>query len=250
MTELKRNLKLVIAYNGMRYHGWQRQAPGIDTVQGRVETAAIAVLKHPLHVHGASRTDSGVHAEGQVANIRTANTSIPFEGLRLAMNSRLPKDILIRSVEAVPMTFDASSSAVSKTYRYRINLGRDRLPHLAGQVYHYWQPLDIDVMRAAAQRLVGTHDFRGLANSGDRRENTVRTIFRCDLETTDIGLDIFVHGDGFLYNMVRIIVGTLLSAGRGKFGPEHIDYLLESGDRHQAGKTISPDGLTLMQLFY
>ncbi len=245
-----RNLKLVIAYNGAAYHGWQRQARGVDTVQLRVEAAAARVLKRPLHVHGASRTDSGVHAAGQVANIRTTNLAIPPTGMRKAMNSRLPDDIVIRSITEAPADFNSSRSATGKTYRYRIYVGPDRPVHLAGQVYRFWQPLNIDAMRDAAGRLVGKHDFAGFTTSGDQRANTVRTIFRCDLAEMDDEIHITVQGDGFLYNMVRNIVGTLVEVGRGRWPAERIDKILQSRDRGDAGRTAPPDGLTLMCVHY
>ena len=251
MDEKLRNLKLVIAYNGAMYKGWQRQADGIDTVQLRVETAAKLVLRHPLHVHGCSRTDSGVHAEGQVANICTPN-NIPTVGMRKAMNSRLPKDIAICSVCEVPMSFNSSLSAVGKTYRYRIYTGPTRPVHLAGQVYSYPRPLDVDVMREAAKRLVGEHDFRGFASSADNRQITVRKIFSCHVAPNHEGneIHITISGNGFLYNMVRNVVGTLVDIGRGRWDPHQIDKIIKNRNRQDAGPTTPPDGLTLMCVHY
>ncbi len=245
-----RNLKLVIAYNGAAYHGWQRQANGVDTVQLRVESAAVRVLEHPLHVHGASRTDAGVHAVGQVANIRTTNLAIPLTGMRKAINSRLPDNIVIRSISEAAADFNSSRSATGKTYRYRIHVGPGRPVHLAGQVYHYWRQLDIDAMRDAAGRLVGKHDFAGFARSGDKRDNTVRTIFRCDLAEMDDEIHVAVQGDGFLYNMVRNIVGTLVEIGRSRWPADRIDKILQTRNRGDAGRTAPPDGLTLMCVHY
>jgi len=247
MDDKNRNLKLVIAYNGAMYRGWQRQADGIDTVQLRVEMAAKHVLKHPLHVHGCSRTDSGVHAEGQVANIYTSS-NIPTVGMRKALNSRLPKDIAIRSVCDVPMNFNSSLSAVGKTYRYRLYTGPNRPVHLAGQVYDCWRSLNVDVMRTAARKLVGEHDFRGFASSADKRQITVRKIFGCHVAPTSQGneIHITISGNGFLYNMVRNVVGTLIDIGRNRWSPDHIDEIIKTRDRTQAGPTTPPDGLTLM----
>ncbi|MCK5114015.1 MAG: tRNA pseudouridine(38-40) synthase TruA [Phycisphaerae bacterium] len=251
MDDKNRKLKLVIAYNGAMYRGWQRQADGIDTVQLRVETAAKYVLRHPLHVHGCSRTDSGVHAEGQVAHIRTSS-SIPVVGMRKAMNSRLPKDIVIRSVCDVPMSFNSSLSAVGKTYRYRIHMGPGRPVHLAGQVYCHWKSLDTDAMSVAACKLVGEHDFRGFASSADKRQITVRKIFSCHVAPIEHENEIHVtiSGNGFLYNMVRNIVGTLIDVGRGRWAPTQIDKIIETRDRDIAGPTTPPDGLTLMCVNY
>lgn len=245
-----RNIKLVVAYDGTAYHGWQRQAAGIDTVQERVEQAAIHVLGHPLNVGGASRTDAGVHAEGQVANVRTSNVAIPLIGLRRAMNSRLPGDIVIRSAVEAPDDFDPSTSAIGKTYRYRICVSPCRPATLSRQVCHYWRPLEIEPMRQAAARVVGQHDFRGFATSQEQRENTVRTVFRCEVSEADGEIVVQVRGDGFLYNMVRNIVGTLIEVGRGRWQSDQIDRIFETLDRGQAGPTSPARGLTLMCVHY
>ncbi len=248
--EAKRNVKLVIAYDGGGYHGWQRQVEEIDTVQQRVEQAGARVVGHPVTVFGAGRTDAGVHAEGQVANFHTTNFGIPLEGLRRAMNSRLPGDIVARSAGEVPPDFHASRSAAGKTYRYRIYVAPIRDVMLHKKVYHYIPRLDIERMRGAGVRLVGTHDFRGFATSGEQRENTVRTIFRCDVSEAGPEIHVFVTGDGFLYNMVRNIVGTLIEIGRGRWEPERIDEVLTSRDRKLAGPTAPPDGLSLLCVHY
>jgi len=246
----RRNIKMIVAYNGAAYHGWQRQAEEYDTIQQRVERAATDVMKHPVTVHGAGRTDAGVHALGQVANFRTPNFSVPLTGLRRAMNSRLPADIAILSAEVVPDNFHASITAVGKTYRYRIWSSPVRPVELARQVYHYWRPLDADLMRRAALRLVGKRDFRGFATSGEKRENTVRTVYRCDVAETGGEITVTVQGDGFLYNMVRNIVGTLVEIGRGRWGPSRIDRIIETRDRREAGPTAPPDGLTMVCVHY
>jgi tRNA pseudouridine38-40 synthase len=244
-----RNLKMVIAYNGAAYHGWQRQLPEVDTVQQRVERALMLVLRHPLHIHGASRTDAGVHAEGQVAHVRTSNLSIPVVGLRRAVNSRLPADIVLRSLQEAPLDFHAQH-AVGKTYRYRIHVAPSRPVSLSNQVYCYWRPLDVEPMRDAAKRLFGEHDFRGFASSVETRENTVRTIFRCEVAQVDSEIVVHVQGGGFLYNMVRNIVGTLVEVGRGHWQPEQVDKVLASRNRADAGPTAPPDGLTLVCVHY
>ena len=245
-----RNIKLVIAYNGAAYHGWQRQAKGIDTVQLQIERAAVSVVRHPVSVHGAGRTDAGVHAEGQVANFHTTNLAVPLKGLRRAMNSRLPRDIAVISAAEVPHHFQASQSAVGKTYRYRIHVSPMRPVMLNRQVYHYWRPLDVGAMQAAGRRLIGTHDFVGFATSADDRENTVRTIFRCDAAAVGPEVHITVQGNGFLYNMVRIIAGTLIEVGRGRWSDDRIDLVLASGKRGDAGPTAPPDGLTMVCVHY
>lgn len=245
-----RNVKLVVAYNGAAYHGWQRQAAGIDTVQFRLEQAAGQVLGHPVTVHGAGRTDAGVHAEGQVANLHTTNLAVPLAGMRRAVNSRLPDDIAVRSAVQVDDGFHASRSAVGKTYRYRIHVSPQRAVMRHRQVYHYWRTLDVEAMRSAAQRLIGTHDFAGFATSADDRDNTVRTIFRCEVAEAGPEVHVTVQGNAFLYNMVRIIVGTLIEVGRGRWAPGCIDRALSSGNRAEAGPTAPPDGLTMVCVHY
>ena len=249
-AERRRNIKLVVAYNGWTYHGWQRQADGIDTIQQRLEDAACRVLGHPVVVFGAGRTDAGVHAEGQVANFYTTNLSIPTVGIRRAITSRLPRDIAVRSAEEVPEDFHALRSAVGKTYRYRIHVGPVRPVMLCRQVYHYFLPLDFEAMCEAAGRLVGTHDFAGFATAADKREDTVRTIYRCEpAETTD-EIYVTVQGNGFLYNMVRIIVGTLIEIGRGHWPPDRIDRILASRSRSDAGPSAPPQGLCMVCVHY
>jgi tRNA pseudouridine38-40 synthase len=255
----RRNIKLVIAYNGAAYHGWQRQiargdsvarVEGVDTIQGRIEDAAARVVGHPVIVQGAGRTDAGVHAAGQVANFHTTNLAIPMVGLRRAVNSRLPGDIAVLSAEEVSGDFHASRSAVGKTYRYRIHVAPTRPVMLHKQVYHYWRPLDVRRMSQAAARLTGTHDFRGFATSAEVREDTVRTIFRCEVGEDGDETDVSIQGSGFLYHMVRNIVGTLMEIGRGRWEPEQIDRILASRDRRDAGPTAPPDGLTLLCVHY
>lgn len=249
-TQPMRNLKLVISYDGRRYHGWQRQAAGVDTVQERVEHAAKRVLRHPLTVHGAGRTDAGVHAEGQVANVHTTNLTVPLAGMRKAMNSRLPSDIVVRSITVVPNDFHASRSAVGKTYRYRICTSPQRPVQEAKSVWWYWRPIDVERMCSAAVRLIGTHDFRGFASSAEDRETTVRTIFRGDVSEQGGEIHIAVTGDGFLYNMVRNLVGTLVEIGRGHWSAERIDRILKTCDRRDAGPTAPPDGLSMLRVYY
>lgn len=254
-----RNIKLVIAYNGAAYHGWQRQTDDLATVQQTIEDVATRVMGHRVVLHGAGRTDAGVHAEGQVASFHTPNVAIPLTGLRRAIQAKVPGDIAIRSAVVVADDFHASRSATGKTYRYRIYVGPDRPVSLHMQVWRYpHYHLDIDRMQDAARRLIGTHDFRGLATSAEQRDNTVRTIFRC--EVADLGREIHVavQGDGFLYNMVRNIVGTLVEIGRGRhwrhlrqvWSPDRIDRILATRDRRNAGPTAPPDGLTLACVHY
>lgn len=245
-----RNIKLVVAYDGTAYHGWQRQAEGVVTVQGQLEKAAARVLGHPVVINGAGRTDAGVHAAGQVANFHTSNAGIPLVKLGRAVSSRCPRDIAIVSAAEAAGDFHASRSAVGKTYRYRICLAPAKPVMRANHVYHYPRALDLARMQAAARRLLGAHDFAGFASADDDRASTVRTIMRRELAECGDELHVSVCGDGFLYKMVRNIVGTLIEIGRGRWGPDRIDLILQSRDRRDGGFTAPPGGLCLMSVKY
>ena len=252
--------KMTVAYDGSEFCGWQVQAPPgrepLRTVQGVLQEALVTVAGHPVNVQGASRTDSGVHALGQVAHFDAA-TRVPAGRMAKAINSRLPDDVEVRTVEAVPVEFHATFDAVEKQYRYRIWNGDGEPLHLRRQVYHNWVPIDVDAMTAAAAKLVGTHDFEGFSSAGHGRLSTIRTIFHCSIErhVTPPPLNgdevhIIVRGGGFLYNMVRIVAGTLLDVGRGRLDPRRIDLALAEADRVHAGPTLPPEGLYLEWIRY
>ncbi len=240
--------KLVIAYDGSAFHGWQKQeppdAPPLRTVQGVLQDALIRVLRQPISLIGASRTDAGVHARGQVAHF-DADSPVPIERMALAINSRLPDDMEVRSVERVDAGFDAIQHAVTKQYTYAIHNADHRPLAMRHTVYHCWYELDIDRMNDAAARLMGEHDFEGFSAAGHGRESTIRTIHRCDVKRQGDRVTITVEGSGFLWNMVRIIAGTLVEVGRGLFEPARINEILESTDRQKAGPTLPPQGLCL-----
>lgn len=248
--EPERNLRLTLAYDGTDFHGWQSQ-PGLRTVQGVVEEAAQRVLRHPLHASGAGRTDAGVHARGQVCNLRTASR-ISCEKIRLAVGHRLPTDVSLIDVSDAPEDFHASRSAVSKLYRYTIFNSRRRPVESLRQRYaaHIWHSLDLDRLRAAADGLVGTHDFAGFATAGSQRRTTVRTILAVDVTQRDAEVDIAFEGDGFLYNQVRNMVGTLIEIGRGHWPVARIAEVLTARDRRLAGTTAPPHGLCLEWVRY
>lgn len=247
--------KLTIAYDGSEFHGWQAQrlpdGEPLRTVQDVVTDAIQRTLGQPVVVQGASRTDTGVHALGQVAHF-DAVTGIPIERLALAINSRLPRDVEIRRAEVAGDDFHAIRDAVSKQYRYRLWTSTHRPLHMRKLVYHCWTPLDVAAMGDAAGRLVGEHDFAAFAAAGHGRKSTVRTIHDCHVEQPDTmdpllcdQVHIVVSGNGFLYNMVRIIAGTLVEVGRGRWGAEHVDRLLAEPNRRDAGPTLPPEGLCL-----
>jgi len=248
--------KLTIAYDGTDFHGWQKQkttgpdsAQPLRTVAGVMEEKLSHVLRHPVAVVGASRTDAGVHARSQVAHV-DADPPIPLDRIVMAVNSRLPDDIELLNFEVVARDFDAIKDAKNKQYRYRIFNTVRRPLDKRSVVWHCWTPLDVERMQDAALRLVGTHDFEAFAAAGHGRATTERTIFDCRVEQDQPEVHVVVQGDGFLYNMVRIIAGTLVEVGRGRFGPEVIDGLLELKDRSKAGPTLPPQGLCLEWIKY
>lgn len=240
--------KLLIAYDGSGFHGWQKQeppdAPALRTVQGVLYDTLVRVLRQPIKLIGASRTDAGVHARGQVAHF-DAVSPVPLERMALAINSRLPEDVEVRSVEVVDPDFDSIKDAVTKQYTYTIHNSDHRPLTLRHTVYHCWYDLDIDRMNDAAARLVGEHDFEGFCAAGHGRESTVRTIHRCDVSRDGDQVTITIEGNGFLWNMVRIIAGTLVEVGRSHYEPDRINKILETTDRQKAGPTLAPQALCL-----
>ncbi len=247
---MPRNVKLVIAYDGTDFHGWQVQ-PGLRTVQGTIEQAVRRVVRHQVEVIGSGRTDAGVHAAGQVGNFVT-DCSIPADKLRKAIGSRLPKDLCVLDAYEVSPEFHATRSADSKLYRYRIHNAAHRpVTHLAQrQTYHFWQGLELEPMRAAAGHFVGMLDFAAMASKGAERETTVRTVLRCEVERFFDEIRISVEGRGFLYNQVRNMVGTLVEVGRGHWEPGRVAEVLASGDRRTAGPTAPARGLCLPWVRY
>ncbi len=246
---MDRNIKLVLAYDGTEFHGWQRQA-GVRTVQAVVEDVLRHILRHPLHVDGASRTDAGVHARGQVARVVTA-APIPVENLRRAAGHHLPPDVALVHAELAAPDFHPRA-ALGKLYRYRLfNAVRRPVEVLQGRyAWHVWYPLDLERMRAAAALLVGTHDFAAFASQGAPRQTTVRTVQRIGIRRCVDEVLIDVAGDGFLYNQVRNMVGTLFEVGRGHWPPERVSEILASRDRSHASITAPAHGLCLQWVCY
>ncbi len=243
-----RNIKLTVQYDGSRYHGWQTQ-PGKRTIQGALVEAISNLVGVRTYVHGASRTDAGVSALGQVV-LFEIDSPIPTENFPKAINGRLPRDIVVTSAEEVPWGFDLMSGVKSKLYRYTIYTGRHRPVLRLNQCWHIPKKLEVEAMNQAAQLLVGTKDFKSFASAADRREDSVRTIFRCNVTAEDKWMYVDVEGDGFLYNMVRNIVGTLVEVGRGRWKPEKINEILEAKDRTAAGPLAPAQGLCLMWIKY
>src|SRR5262244_3530706 len=250
-----RYLKLTIAYDGTDFHGWQIQS-GKPTIQGEIVGILRRLTQENIAIHGAGRTDAGVHALGQVASFRT-HTALSTGDLQRALNALLPPAIRIVAVEETGPDFNARWSARAKTYRYRLYRGRVVPPMIWRYVLHYPFPLDEDKMRDAAARFVGTHDFASFAAStgseeDDKERSTVREIHSAELARTADGEELVftVGGRSFLRYMVRKMVGTLLAVGRGRLVPEDIDRLYELKDRSKSGPTVPPQGLVMVEVFH
>lgn len=248
--DLKRIL-LTIAYDGTKYSGWQKQKnPEVITVEGELTKALRQLFKNPeLECIGASRTDAGVHALGQRAVI-DVETTIPVEKIPLAIRSFLPPDIIVAKAEEVPAEFHPRYDCIKKTYEYRFWNAPVKNPKERLYSSYVQKPLDIDKMNEGAKAFLGTHDFAAFCAAGAQVSTTVRTIFDCHVERNGETVRVLVTGDGFLYNMVRIIAGTLMAVGMGKIPSEAVAGIIESKDRAKAGQTAEPQGLTLMEIFY
>jgi len=243
-----RNIKLTIAYDGSEYHGWQIQ-PGFRTIQGILTEAIQDLLGSKVRLCAASRTDAGVSALGQAA-LMQIDSPIPTENLAAAITDRLPDDIAVVEAVEVPLGFDVIGAVKSKWYRYTIFTGLVRPVLRIRHCWHVPAKLDTAAMAEAAKELVGTKDFKSFASAEDKRENTVRTILRCDVTAEDDWIYIDVEGDSFLYNMVRNIVGTLVEVGIGRWQPEKISEILQAKDRRAAGPMAPAAGLCLMRIEY
>lgn len=273
--------RLTVAYDGTDFCGWQKQAPiaerpvrpekliertpegmlRLRTVQEIVERAVARIVREPVEVLGASRTDAGVHARGQVAAFTTAEGWPPERGtepLRRAINSELPDDVLVASAAEAPADFDPVGGATSKKYTYSLHVSRDRPLFDRRYTHQVWVDLDIGAMARAAERFVGEHDFAAFAAAGHGRLTTIRRVLECgvvDAPATGTACGsrrvlIDVVGTGFLYNMVRIIAGTLVEVGRGRMTPDDVSDAIAGRDRRLAGPTLGPEGLCLEWVRY
>ncbi len=243
-----RNVRALISYDGSKFFGWQRQE-GFYSVQQAMEEALAALTGQTVVVHGSSRTDSGVHALGQVAHFRV-DTRITDERLRHALNFHLSEGVAIRRLETAPEDFHARFSALGKRYMYAVRTTRFRSPF--GPTLAHWvpQPLNLQAMREAASVLRGRHDFGAFATSGSPRSSNVRTLRSLHFIARHERLALVVEGDGFLYNMVRTIAGTLIEVGKGSLAPADMARILASRDRSEAGPTAPPGGLYLVSVRY
>lgn len=243
-----KNIKLTIQYDGTCYHGWQTQKNAV-TIQEITEKAIASIIGVRPKVIGCGRTDSGVHADKYICNF-ISETKIPGEKLVNAINSKLPDDIICTACEEVPEEFNSRDSAVKKRYTYRILNSETNNAFLHRYVWHYKYKLDVEKMKKAAKAFIGEHDFIGFASSGFTVKTTVRTIYSLDITENNDIITVDITGNGFLYNMVRIIVGTLVFVGNGKLCAEDIEEIISSKDRERAGITAPPQGLCLSEVYY
>ncbi len=243
-----KNIKLTIEYDGTDFSGWQAQ-PKQRTVQGEIQKAIKTMCREEITIYGAGRTDAGVHAKGQVANFHI-DSLIPSDKFAPALNSLLPKDIVIKESIEVDNSFHSRYSAVGKEYKYVIFNDRTRSSLLRNYSYYVNYYLDIEKMRNTSRTLIGTYDFKSFMASGSSVKDTVRTIHSLEIISKNNIIEIIIKGNGFLYNMVRIIVGTLVDIGRGKIHEEEMKNILHAKNREIAGHTAVAKGLYLQQVFY
>ena len=243
-----RNIKLTIEYDGKDFNGWQKQ-PGKDNIQGTIEKVIASIVGEEVELNASGRTDAGVHAWGQVANFKT-NSNLPIEKFAIAINSRVKNSIVIKKAEEVPEEFHARYACKKKTYQYVIDNSTYGSAIYRNLTYHVSAPLDVINMQKAIQYFIGEHDFKAFKASGTSSKSSVRTIYDAKVLKENDNIVIFLTGNGFLYNMVRIIAGTLVEVGLNKRKPEDIKTIIESKKRENAGKTLPPQGLYLANVIY
>lgn len=243
-----RNIKLTIEYNGKDFNGWQKQ-PNKLNIQGEIERAIYNITKEEVDLIGSGRTDAGVHAFGQIANFKT-NSNISIEKMAIAINSQLKNSIVVKKAEEVDERFHSRYNAKRKTYRYVINNTEYGSAIYRNLEYHFPIKLNVEKMQEAAKYFEGEHDFKAFKSSGTSGKNSVRTIYKAEVRTDGERILIELTGNGFLYNMVRIISGTLLDVGLGKIEPSEIEDIINSKDRTRAGKTLPAHGLYLVKVNY
>lgn len=246
---MMRNIKLILEYDGKRYLGWQRLGDSDKTIQGKIENVLHQMTGEKIEIIGSGRTDAGAHARGQVANFKTA-TTMPTEDILAYLNQYLPQDIVVKSVEEVPERFHARYLATGKKYSYYI--WNNPVPNAFERnvSYHVPQKLSIERMEAAASLLIGEHDFLGFSSLKKSKKSTVRTIQAINIEKNGAIVSFTFVGDGFLYNMIRIMMGTLMEIGTGERAVESIEQVFASKNRQDAGITVPAQGLFLDEVYY
>ena len=248
LEKTTKRVRLTVAYDGTNYHGWQIQNNGI-TIESELNRCLTDLLREPVEVIGASRTDSGVHAVGNIAVFDTTSR-MPAEKISYALNQRLPEDIRIQKSEQVPQDWHPRRCDSRKTYEYRIYRAQFPMPVKRLYSLFTYYELDVNRMQEAAAYLEGEHDFKSFCCVRTQAESTVRTIYSLEVLQEGSEIIIRIKGNGFLYNMVRIIAGTLIQVGKGRFKPEYVKQMLEAKDRTVAGQTAPPQGLTLVGIEY
>ncbi len=244
-----RNIKLIIEYDGKEFNGWQKQ-PNKLNIQGEIEKAIETITGEKVDLTASGRTDAGVHALGQVANFKT-NSTIPIEKIPIALNTNLKKSILIKSAEEVDERFHSRLNCKKKTYRYIIHNSKYGTAIYRNLETHIPMKLDISKMQEAVKYFEGEHDFKAFKASGTSSKSSVRTIYKAEVKKAENErIYIELTGNGFLYNMVRIISGTLVEVGLGKIEPKEIETILLDKKREKAGKTLPPQGLYLVKVEY
>lgn len=243
-----KNIKLTIEFDGTNYVGSQRQKNGMS-VQERIESAIFELTGEKVNLMCSSRTDAGVHAEAFVVNFIT-NTSIQGEKIKYALNNKLPKDIYVLQSEEVPLDFHARYSAIGKTYVYIVLKSEKGKAIKRNYCYFAKRQINVEAMKKAAQYLIGKHDFSAFKNVGGSVKTSIRNVKELKIEEKEETIEFTISADGFLYKMVRIIVGTLIEIGYGRRKPESIKEILESGERKKAGKTAPAEGLYLKHIYY
>ena len=244
-----RNIKLVIEYDGKDFNGWQKQPTKLN-IQGEIERAIKQITGEDVDLTASGRTDAGVHALGQVANFKT-NSNIPIEKIPIALNSNLKKSIIIKSAEEVEERFHSRLNCKKKTYRYIINNSKYGTAIYRNLETHIPMKLDIKKMQEAVKYFEGEHDFKAFKASGTSSKSSIRIIYKAEvIDAENERIYIELTGNGFLYNMVRIIAGTLVEVGLGKIEPKEIKAIIESKQRENAGKTLPPQGLYLVNVEY
>ncbi|ARC83710.1 tRNA pseudouridine(38-40) synthase [Clostridium argentinense CDC 2741] len=243
-----KNIKLIVEYDGTNYSGWQKQNNNI-TVQGTLEEILSELTKEKIEIIGCSRTDSKVHARKYVCNFQT-NSTIPSDKFKEALNVKLPCDIAILESSEVPLSFHARYDCIGKKYSYTILERSVKATIDRNFTYQCKYDLDIEKMQEATKHFIGTHDFSAFKNSGSSVKTSIRNITELKVEKLGNYIKIYTSADGFLYNMVRIIVGTLVDVGTNKIKPETIIDIINSKDRSEAGKTAPPQGLCLEEVYY
>jgi len=247
---MRQNYKIIVEYDGGNYSGWQIQKNTSQTIQQKLEESLTKINKDRVQVTGAGRTDAGVHAAGQSANF-FLDVDIPLNKIPIALNTELPADIICKKAEKVDEDFHARYDARGKKYRYRILNSNFNSVFVRNFVYNVYKKLDLKVMQRAAEIFEGSHDFASFCAAGSSVESTVRKIYSLDLYRAEDGeIWIDVIGNGFLYNMIRILAGTLIETGLGKRTLSELEYILQSCDRNNAGFTAPAQGLTLIKVFY